>query len=161
VIQTSLTRLVANAYGAMATLPLFCVGALHPENPEIAVLERYDVWHSFLVVTRELLRSDSLHESVNPTLLMLFSAIESLRDAFLKLLEGASLTTDETASAYKALTENYRCIAAGVAEIARELEIDEHAVVPGEKSLRYVVFERTLRWFGEELGVAIQAAKQE
>ena len=91
VVETSLKRMVVNAYGAMATLPLYCVGELSTSESDSMVMERYEVWHSFLVVAREMLRSTSFFESAKVPVDSLFEVVDHLRDAFLKLLHSRTM----------------------------------------------------------------------
>jgi hypothetical protein len=150
VVKTSLGRMVGNAYGALATLPLYCVGMITTSDPDSIVIARYDVWHSYLVVTREMLRSTSFLERGKTPLDSLFAAVERLRDGFLKLLHARTMNAAAVRIEYKRLASSYRRIASLVEILGQHLELTS-PLVPAPDSLKYVVFERSLRWFGKEL----------
>jgi hypothetical protein len=137
----------------MATLPLFCLGTFHAPDAQTLVTERFDVWHSLLVVTREVLRSASALEPVDATVAALLATTGGLRDAFLALLNAKTLSRREVRKAYALLTEMYRQLATGVENLARELELDEQ-VLPARGSIMLVTFERSLHSFGDALGIS-------
>ena len=159
-IESSLNRLIGNAYGAMATLPLYCLGELHALNPASLVTDRYDVWHSYLIMIREVLRSASSLDNISPTLDALFGTVNSLRDAFLELISGRTLDSDKARAAYNDLVSAYDHLVLNTIEIIRDLELQEQ-ILPAENSLKRVCFERSLRWFGDELRAKATAARPE
>ena len=151
-IETSLARLIGNSWGAMATIPLYCVGEFNAPDAEMMVHERYDIWHSCLVVAREMLRSSLLIESVNSPMDALFSATsEDLRDEFVKLMRSRDMSRDEVKRAYGRLAAAYEQLSISILEIGHALELSPE-LVPARNSLKWVVFERSMKWFGEELG---------
>ena len=48
-----------DAFGALATLPLYCLGELPSPDPRAIILDHYEVWRSYLIVVRQVLKADS------------------------------------------------------------------------------------------------------
>jgi hypothetical protein len=149
VAETSLKRMVANAYGTLATIPLYWVGQLSAPDADAIVTARHDVWHSYLGVAREMLRS-TLLESARAPLDSLFDAADGLRDAFLKLLHTRTMRPAAVRANYRRLVDAYEQIAQSVEEIGGLSDLTA-SLVPGPTSITRVCFERSLRWFGQEL----------
>ena len=64
VLETSLkANLVGDAYGSLATIPvIYCVPARCCQYAMRPLMRRIDVWRSFLIVVREMLKSTSFLE---------------------------------------------------------------------------------------------------
>src|SRR5579859_6478449 len=90
VLEVSLSRMTRDAFGALATLPLYCLGDLPSSEPRQIVLDRYDIWHSCLVVAREVLRSDAgVADRASRSLDALLAGAAELRDAYLGICPAA------------------------------------------------------------------------
>ena len=150
VVDTLLRRMVGDAYGAMATIPLYCVGKFDASQADSMVMERYDVWHSYLVVAREMLRSTSLLESPHAPLDALFEAVDHLRDAFLELLHARTMKPVAARIEYERLVRSYQQIPRSVEEMGELLDLTP-PLVPEPTSLKWSAFDRSLQWFGKEL----------
>lgn len=150
-IEVSLARMVGDAFGALATLPLFCTGQLPSPNPAAAILEHFDVWRSCLVVVREVLKSagfgaaempDALHE--------LMDQVATIRDAYGEIHSHHKTNRRHALLAFERLRENYGSLAESVRELGIGLEIDT-TFLPGDRSLKKTSHDRSLRWLGEQL----------
>src|SRR5665213_1584455 len=115
--------MVGDAYGAMATIPLYCVGKFDASEADSMVLARFDVWHSYLVVAREMLKSTSFLETAKVPLESLFEAVDHLRDAFLKLLHAPTMDPIAVRGEYERLVSAYEQIPRSVEEIGEFLDL--------------------------------------
>ncbi|HEY2588696.1 MAG TPA: hypothetical protein VGI81_23340, partial [Tepidisphaeraceae bacterium] len=112
-------------FGALSTLPLYCLGDLPSPDPGQIIGEHYDVWRSCLIVARETLRSSidataSAHQSLNA----LLAAADNIRGRFSGI--ATSLKSDPTgaAAAYARLSEAYWRLPDLNRNLANELGID-------------------------------------
>ena len=151
VVEVSLGRMIGDAFGALATLPLYCLGDLPSPDRGQAVLEHYDIWHSFLVVVREVLRSDAGNsERIPESLEKLLNTATELRDAYLAIGAGGDHDAPAAKNGYSRLVTAYNHLPILVQQLSNELDLDD-SFLPNPRSLKRVSYERTLRWLGEEL----------
>lgn len=143
--------MAGDAFGALATLPLYCLGDLPSSDPGAMVLSHYDIWHSCLVVARETLRADaSSLEQMPPPLEDLLSTATELRDAYLALHLDGTADSDAASKAYRRLVAAYERLPVLIKQLGDELGLDASFVAPPQ-SLKRATYERTLSWLGEEL----------
>jgi hypothetical protein len=149
--------MIGDAFGALATLPLYCLGDLESLDPGAIVLDHYDIWHSCLVVSREVLRSDGWNaEHVSGLIDDLLSTTAQLRDAYLAIATARTQDRTSAKNAHLLLVASYERLHNGVQQLVSELELDD-SILPSPQSLKRVSYERTLRWLGEELQSRVAA----
>ena len=153
VLDNAVSRMAGCAYGALATLPLYCVGKLHTSDLRELILEHYEKWHSFLVVARETLRTGEFsHAPETAPINELLEVADQLRDSYLILAQCRSLSRARVRSAYKDLVDAYDGIPQCVERLGKSLGVHlsfrTHASSP-----RLIIAGRSLKWFDEELGV--------
>jgi hypothetical protein len=150
VLEASLSRMVGDIFGALATLPLICLGDLPSPDPGRAVAERYDVWRSCLIVAREILRSScDTPESASRSLDALLMAVGDIRDGYGEIADSIKTNRAASEAAYGRLADAYGRLPDLIRNFAGELGID-CTFLPAPQSVKHVASERSLRWFGEE-----------
>jgi hypothetical protein len=150
-VEVSLRRMISDMFGALATVPLYCLGELETPDPRRVVLDHYEIWRSCLILAREILRSDpSEGGGWRPALDAMMSAIAELRDAYLVIAESARTAPTDAVSSFNKLVDTYSRIPQLASDLSRALEIDE-LDLPLTGSLRQGSHERTLNWLGDEL----------
>ena len=153
VLDNAVSRMAGCAYGALATLPLYCVGKLHASGVPGLILEHHEKWHSFLIVARETLRTGEFsHAPEIGPINELLDVADKLRDAYLTLARSQSLPKEQVKSAYSNLVNAYGRIPACVDQIGKSVGT-RLSFRTDSRSARLIVAERTLKWFGEELGL--------
>ena len=149
-IAVALSKMAGDAFGSLATLPLFCLGELHSPDPERAVSEHYDVWRSCLVVVREVLRGAGFGNELPITFSDLSDCVAGIRDAYLEILRDHTTNPQKALAAYALLEERYEALPTAVRDLGVAVDVDT-AFPPGENSLKKVSYDRSLRWFGQKL----------
>lgn len=150
-IEVSLGRMVGDMFGALATLPLYCLGELPAPDPNQIVLEHYEVWRSCLIVTREIIRSDGSETAdFRSSLDAMMTAAGDLRDAYLGLSASGRTDPARALAAYDRLAETYGHIPSLMGDVSRSLEID-HTYLAKPGSIRHSSYERALTSLGAEL----------
>jgi hypothetical protein len=158
VFDNAVSRMAGCAYGALATLPLYCVGKLHTSGLRALILEQHEKWHSFLVVARQTLRTGEFSHAPEEPINELLEIADQLRDAYLGLAKSPSLSKERVGSAYKELVDAYGRIPTCVDQIGKSLGA-RLSFRTDARSPRLVVAERSLKWFGEELGLSDQISR--
>lgn len=150
-LEVSLGRLMTDALGALATLPLFCLGGLPADDPRAPVQDRYDVWRSCLIVAREVIRANAeAPESAMATVRASLNAAGDVRDAFFDIAESHQDAPAAAQAAFRRLSDAYDRLSSDVHELSESLGL-EPSFLPAARSVRRVSFERSLRSLGEEL----------
>lgn len=143
--------MAGDAFGALATLPLYCLGDLPSSNPAAVILSHFDIWHSCLVVARETLRADAAAlERMPQPLDDLLSTARELRDAYLAIHSDNAGNVDMSTEAYQRLVAAYERLPVLIRQLAEELGLDD-SFLAAPQSVKHATSERTLRWLGEEL----------
>jgi hypothetical protein len=140
-----------DVFGAVATLPLYCLGELPVADPVAVISQHYEVWRSCLIVAREILRSSSdAPEGAYRSWSDLLTAVDDIREAYVRI--AACSKTDRAASevAYGRLADSYGRLPDLIRNFGGELGID-CSFLPAPRSVKHVASERTLRWFGDEI----------
>lgn len=151
VLEVSLKRMTGDAFGALATLPLICLGDLPTPDPQAIVLDHYDIWHSCLIVAREILRSDGgAAEGVPDALEKLLVTVAELRDAYLAMIAASPAVEIDPNAIHLRIAAAYERLPILVQDLATDLDLRD-ALLPNTQSLKRTSYERTLRWLGEEL----------
>jgi hypothetical protein len=151
VLEVSLSRMSGDAFGALTTLPLYCLGDLPSPDPRAVVLDHYDIWHSCLVVAREVLRSDARQpERVPRALDNLLNTATELRDAYIDLSTSRAYDEPMAKNACSRLVAAYERLPLLVQELSSELELDD-SFLPSPRSVKRAAIERTLRWLADEV----------
>ena len=103
-LELALTRMPIAAFGSLATVPLFCLGERRVPDIRSVIQERYEVWRSFLVVIREILRCGPPSLKIaNPTVESLFGVTDNIRDAYIELAEYESRPPEMTMRSHQKL----------------------------------------------------------
>lgn len=153
-IEVSLSRLTGDLFGSISTLPLYCFGQLPSDNPADLINAHYEIWHSCLIVVREVLKgTGDTADAAHATLTELSQEIERLRQAYVQLQKSVESAT------FRDFEAVYETIPHLVRDLCDELELDP-AFLPGSKSLRSVTFQRSLRWLKDEIGHRAGQAQQ-
>src|SRR5258708_3802201 len=85
-VEVSLARLAGDAFGALATLPLYCTKELPAPDPGALILDHCDVWRSCLIVVREVMKSNGFTSDEMPAAVeALLKEITAIRDAYLAI----------------------------------------------------------------------------
>jgi hypothetical protein len=145
VLEASLRRMIGDGVGAVATLPLYCLGELPTADPEAIVESHFDIWHSCLVVVREVLRAD--HGEIPEIIDQLFATVVDLRDAYLALARQGRKATAVTA---EQLVDSYKTLPILCRTLVQEFNLND-SFVPASDSLKQVSLSRTLQWVHDEL----------
>jgi hypothetical protein len=159
-LELALSRMTLNAFGSLATLPLFCLRVVNPPDVRSVIEERHDVWHSFLVVAREILRcGPKTLAGATPSVQTLFRAASDIRDAYVELAEHENCSPGQPMASYHKLANAFNQIRLCVEELKRllapEVDLSPLSVRLME---RRTYDERNLRWFGKE--VQTRSAKE-
>jgi hypothetical protein len=150
-VEVSLRRMIADLFGALATVPLYCLGELQTPDPRRVVLDHYEIWRSCLILAREILRSDPSEGGGWRTAMdAMMSAVAELRDAYLGIAEFARTAPSDALLSFNKLVDTYSRIPQLVSDLSKALDIDE-LHLPSAGSLRQRSHEGTLNWLGEEL----------
>jgi hypothetical protein len=131
VLNASLSRMVKRAFGALATLPLFCVGELDSNDLPQLIRDHHEAWHSFLIVARETLSSAGI-DSDGPELKAiaeLLDAADVLRDSYLRLATCRTLPSQNVKAAYEQLAGAYARIPMCIKTIAGSFDLEASALM--------------------------------
>lgn len=150
-VEVSLRRMIADLFGALATVPLYCLGELQTPDSRRVVLDHYEIWRSCLIFAREIMRSDpSEGGGWRPTLDAVMSAIAERRDGYLGIAESARTAPSDALLSFNKLVDTYSRIPQLTSDLSKALEINElHGPLSG--SLRQRSHERMMNWLGDEL----------
>ncbi|HSZ55803.1 MAG TPA: hypothetical protein VK797_09090 [Tepidisphaeraceae bacterium] len=151
-IETSLARMTGDAFGALATLPLFCLGQLPSPDPEAAIHEHFEVWHSCLIVIREVIKAAGAKgdRDTHAAVAALLDVVGDLRDAYIDIHHFHRAEPQRAADTVKRLQAAYDRMPSLVRDLAARLEL-ESPFLPGPRSLKSVLPQRNLQWLSDEI----------
>lgn len=150
-LEASLGRMVGDVFGALATLPLYCLGELPVADPAAIIGEHYEVWRSCLIVAREILRSSSeAPQGAYRSWGDLLRAIDDIREAYGRIANNSKTDRAATEAAFARLADSYGRLPDLIRNFGSELGID-CSFLPAPQSVKHVASERALRWFGDEI----------
>jgi hypothetical protein len=150
-LEVSLARMTGDAFGALATLPLYCLGELPSPDPRVIILEHYEVWRSCLIVVREVLKADGgAPEIVQASLAALIDMTAELRDCYTQVNASYLTTPTSARTAYGRLVAAYERLPLLIRDLGVALELDT-SFLPAPRSLKRTSYDRSLRAFGEAI----------
>jgi hypothetical protein len=129
VLDAALSRMVKRSFGALTTLPLFCLGELESTDLPEVIHDHYEAWHSFLIVARETLHAAGMAGSPESAAITeLLGIADTLRDAYLELADCRTLSTVKVRQAFERLFESYIRIPKCICIITESLDLEVSAI---------------------------------
>jgi hypothetical protein len=154
--------MTGDAFGALATLPLFCLGQLPSPDPLAVVRQHFDVWHSCLVVVREVMKAGGgmTDQDARDSLAALIELVADLRDAYIDIHLSHCTAPQGAAAAFERLQAAYDRMPLLVREFAATADV-EASFLPKPHGLKAMTHQRTLQWLAQQFAADARRDRQE
>jgi hypothetical protein len=157
-IDASLRDMFGDAVGALATLPLFCLGEISIPEPRNIVLDHHARWRSHLVAARELANEDAGDSADILTLFDLMLRIsDDLRDAFITIAASRGADAEAASAACARLVSAYKELFTVTGRLAGRLDLPLLSAALAN-TLRASSHNRTLQWLVREIRLRVRGA---